>query len=626
MTALLPILIRNNNGETDGFTPIQSMSKKLEQLSKEDLLELVYALKKRKKFGLVWEDKIESVIQQCEAELPVLDELPKRAITAAPGEKTNFILEGDNYHSLSILNYTHAGMVSAIYIDPPYNTGQEDFIYNDNYVDREDTFRHSKWLSFMSVRLHLAKSLLKSDGMIFVSIDDNEVGYLRVLMDEVFGEENFINCISVKTKSAAGASGGGEDKKLKKNVEYLLWYAKSRDEFSFNNLYISRPLEEVIAEKEDEGKSYEYRSVIRSEGKRELYKVVKDGSGADITIYKHVGYEITTIPQIISKEGLTREAAYLKYFDQVFRTTNAQTSIRTRVMEATQGEDGLFSIDYVPRSGKSKGQLTTNHYLGAQSDLFAWLSSTAEKTKTKILKKEKLGTLWDDLSWNGLAAEGGVKFAKGKKPLAFITRILQLIPDKDALILDFFAGSGTTGHATLLQNSIDGGKRTFILATNDESGIASETTYPRIVHAIEGLKKALPLPANLRYLKTAFVSKQGTSDQTRYELVAKCTDMIRLKEDAFKSVTSKGTFSIYQSLDSYVAIVYDSFDLTGVIDALNTLPGSLPVNIYLFSLSNDDYASDFEGLSRGYSLKPIPEGILEVYRRIFKETSKGMGV
>lgn len=602
------------------------MSRKLENLSKEDLLELVHALKKRKKFGLVWEDKFETVIKQCEGELPVLDELPERAVSSAPGDRTNFILEGDNYHSLSVLNYTHAGKVTAIYIDPPYNTGQEDFLYNDNYVDREDTFRHSKWLSFMSARLHLAKSLLRSDGMIFVSIDDNEVGYLRVLLDEVFGEENFINCISVKTKSAAGASGGGEDKKLKKNIEYLLWYAKSRDEFSFNNLYVSRPLEDIIAEKEDEGKSYEYRSVLLSEGQRELFKVLKDGSGADINVYKHVGYKITTIPQLVAKEGLTREAAYYTYFDQVFRTTNAQSSIRTRVMEATQGEDGLFSIDYVPRSGKSKGQLTTNHYMGAQSDLFAWLSSTADKTKTKILKKEKLGTLWDDLSWNGLAAEGGVKFAKGKKPLAFITRILQLIPDNNALILDFFAGSGTTGHATLLQNSIDGGKRTFILATNDEGGIASETTYPRIVNAIEGLKKASPLPANLRYLKTSFVSKRGTSDQTRFELVAKCTDIIRLKEDAFKSLESKSTFSIHQSLDSYVAIVYDSFDLREVTAALNSLPSSMPVNIYLFSLSNDDYASDFEGLSRSYSLKPIPEGILEVYRRTFKETSKGLGV
>ena len=131
-------------------------------------------LKQKKRYGLVWEDKIEAVVARCERELPVLEEVKQLAIPADGDAPTNLLIEGDNYHALSVLNYTHAGKIDVIYIDPPYNTGNQDFIYNDKFVDNTDAYKHSKWISFMQRRLALSKSLLKESGAIFVSIDDNE--------------------------------------------------------------------------------------------------------------------------------------------------------------------------------------------------------------------------------------------------------------------------------------------------------------------------------------------------------------------------------------------------------------------------------------------------------------------
>ena len=150
------------------------MEKPLEEYSKEELVEMVTSLKRRKKFGLVWEDKPEKVAIDCDKKLPVLKEMPEKALcVGSDDDPTHILIEGDNYHALSTLNYTHKGKIDVIYIDPPYNTGNKDFIYNDRFVDKDDLFKHSKWLSFMSRRLKIAKSLLKPTGLIFISIDNN---------------------------------------------------------------------------------------------------------------------------------------------------------------------------------------------------------------------------------------------------------------------------------------------------------------------------------------------------------------------------------------------------------------------------------------------------------------------
>ena len=173
----------------------------IERLKKE--------LKKKKKYGLIWEDKPEDVVEMCKEKLPVLKEVKSKEIITDKNKPMNLLIEGDNYHALSVLNYTHKGKIDVIYIDPPYNTGNKDFIYNDHYVDREDSYRHSKWLSFMEKRLKLAKMLLSKEGVIFISIDDNEQAQLRLLCDSIFGEKNFVGEIIRKTKSMTGDQGAG---------------------------------------------------------------------------------------------------------------------------------------------------------------------------------------------------------------------------------------------------------------------------------------------------------------------------------------------------------------------------------------------------------------------------------
>ena len=290
--------------------------------SKDKLVHEIKTLLKRKKFGLVWEDQEEDVATKCEDFLPVLSKVKKKNIKNDKNDLQHILIEGDNYHALSTLCYTHKKKIDVIYIDPPYNKGTKDFMYNDVWVDEKNgrykTHIHSTWLSFMEKRLSLAKRLLKDEGMIFVSIDEIEFAHLKVLMDDIFGADNFINCVVVKTKSGAGASGGGEDKKLKKNVEYLMFYAKNRSSFSYNPVFIERNLMDIIEEKREKGKRFEYQSILSDYGEKKLLKTIKDGKGDNIKIYKHTKYKIDTVSKIIKKEKITEKEVYLKYLKTFF--------------------------------------------------------------------------------------------------------------------------------------------------------------------------------------------------------------------------------------------------------------------------------------------------------------------
>ena len=160
----------------------------LDGLTNEEKSELLGLLRKQKKYGLVWEDKPEDVEERLRNELPVLVEDTSKAIISTDADAPNHILiEGDNLEALTTLAYTHEGKIDVIYIDPPYNTGKADeFKYNDKFVDDEDQFRHSKWLSFINKRLNIAYQLLTDDGLLFISIDDNEIAQLKCLCDSIF--------------------------------------------------------------------------------------------------------------------------------------------------------------------------------------------------------------------------------------------------------------------------------------------------------------------------------------------------------------------------------------------------------------------------------------------------------
>ena len=194
------------------------------QKAKAEIERLKRELKKRKKYGLVWEEKPEEVVEMCKEKLPVLKEVKNKEIITDKDKPVNLLIEGDNYHALSVLNYTHAKKVDVIYIDPPYNRGTGDFKYNDKFVDREDGYRHSKWLGFMGKRLSLAKSLLKNTGVIFISVDENEFAQLKLLCDEIFTENNFLGNLIWKRR---GGIGSFAEKNMTQNHEYLLVYKKS---------------------------------------------------------------------------------------------------------------------------------------------------------------------------------------------------------------------------------------------------------------------------------------------------------------------------------------------------------------------------------------------------------------
>ncbi|MGI6737785.1 MAG: DNA methyltransferase [Christensenellales bacterium] len=390
----------------------------------------------------------------------------------------NLIIKGNNLIALSSLLKRYEGKVKLIYIDPPYNTGNDGFNYNDS-------FNRSTWLTFMKNRLELAMKLLKPDGVIFIQISDEEQAYLKVLLDETIGEDNFINTLSVFTKVSAGASGGGEDKKLKKNIEYIHIYTKDMTQFKgFNIPYKNTELMNYIEQMKLDGKSFKYTNVLYKSGIETYYKTIKDGSGEDIIINKVTGYEIKTVREISKLENITIKEVYEKYFDRIMTTTNAQTSIRTRVWDATDNENNMYSATYFPKSGRNKGQETKLLFLGKQKVLVIWLYNTAEKgNDNKIYKKEKIGTFWDGFSWINVTKEGKVKFENGKKPESLIKQVLEMGSDKNDIVLDFFMGSGTTAAVAHKM------ERKYIGI--EQMDYINEVTIPRLKRVIEGDKSGI---------------------------------------------------------------------------------------------------------------------------------------
>lgn len=352
--------------------------------------------------------------------------------------KDNILIHGDNLLALKALENRFTNKVKCIYIDPPYNTGSAFEHYDDN-------LEHSTWLSLMSERLKILRNLLSDDGTIWIQIDDEEQAYLKVLCDEIFLRKNYINMVSVAAKVSAGASGGGEDKRLKKNIEYILIYAKNIDSFvPFKPVYKKTELMSYIQKMKDDNKSFKYTSVLYKCENREYYKTIQDGAGDDIVIEKVNNYEIKPIKQVAAEENISLEEAYVKYYDKIMTTTNAQTSIRTRVWDATDSENNMYIATYVPKTGKNKGEKKELIFMGKQKVLVIWLKDTAEISNKKIFKKEKIGTYWDGFSWINVTKEGGVSFPNGKKPETLIKQILDMATNEGDLVLDSFLGSGTT--------------------------------------------------------------------------------------------------------------------------------------------------------------------------------------
>lgn len=352
----------------------------------------------------------------------------------------NMLIHGDNLLALKALEPSYAEKIKCIYIDPPYNTGAAKENYDDN-------LEHSIWLSLMKPRLEILRTLLREDGIIFIQIDDNEQAYLKVLCDEIFGRNNYLNTIVVKMKNIAGASGGGEDKRLKKNVEFLLAYTKNYQKFSWlQNAYSLTEIYSLIQSYKAQEISWKYTSVLYNSGNEKYLTSTVDGDGNEIKIFNRENYEILSISEVAKKEGISEKEVYYRYIDRIFTTAMPQSSIRPRVMEKLQGKDhsDLISIKYVPKTGKNKGILYEQFYKGNKFRLFTWLKDVIEKKDGILYKKDLQGTYWDGFNLNNLTKEGGVEFPKGKKPEALLKRIIDMSTKPNDYVLDSFLGSGTT--------------------------------------------------------------------------------------------------------------------------------------------------------------------------------------
>ena len=408
-----------------------------------------------KKYGLVWEEHEEAVDVKMRTHIPVFTEDASKEITRNPGGVYNFILEGDNLHSLRLLEKTHAGRIDVIYIDPPYNRGKDDFVYDDNYVGTEDAFKHSKWLSFMEKRLRIAYSLLSEDGLMFVSIDDNEQAALKNLIDDIFSEENFIIAMPRITKKSGKTTGS-----FSKNHDYVLVYTKQN-----KDIFVMEEHVDPAFQYEDEW--------VKERGKYKLNQTLDYDS---LSYSASLDYPLTIAGETFYPGG------------DIQAWQERQNGNHRRADWAWRWNQKLFDFGYrngfvvIKRKSDGSARIYTKTYLNARIEKDGKDGYYIEYVKrTKPLSSIGLveNQYSNDNAKKDLAVFGLKDDFDYSKPVELIKRLIKNHYNKNAIVLDFFAGSGTTAQAVLELNIEDGGHRQFILCTNNQNNICEEVTYKR---------------------------------------------------------------------------------------------------------------------------------------------------
>ena len=431
-----------------------------------------------KKYGLVFEEHREEIDEVLDTHTPVLTE--EADLFIDHGGQMNFLLEGDNLAALKLLEKTHRGKIKMIYIDPPYNTANKDFAYDDTRVDLTDTFRHSKWLSFMRERLRIARNLLRDDGILFISIDDNEQSDLKLLCDEIFKEENFFSQVIIQSNKR-----GQTYKQIAKTHEYLLIYTRS-PEAEFNEI-----------DKTDDDNDLNLLDKIGAYNVRELRnRNPKFGKHNRPNLF----YPIYVNPSIVDKDGFCPiSLAYTTdYCVEVypFNSTGGESCWRWSTKLLSENINSNTQFSNVVARAKRDG--TFNIY---------------EKYRKTTYKAKSIWLETDVITEKGTVELGELGLSERfpfPKPLFLLKKCLQIGTNSNDIILDFFAGSGTTGHAVMKLNAEDGGTRRFILCTNNENGICRDVTYERIRRVIDKEDYA----ASLKYYKVDYVP---ISDRMYYE-------------------------------------------------------------------------------------------------------------
>ena len=552
--------------------------KNLQGLTNDEKADLLGLLRSFKKYGLVWEEKLEEVEERLREEIPVLTEVKERAIISDSADAPNHILsEGDNLEALTTLSYTHEGAIDVIYIDPPYNTGNKDFVYNDKFVDAEDEYRHSKWLSFMSKRLRIAKRLLSDKGVIFISIDDNEQAQLKLLCDEIFGGENFRNTLLVRRRTKTLNLQFAENGLKTQNVgaEYALVYAKGG--FLFKEMRIK---------KKD----------VPSKG---TWNVFWSNADRPTMRYDLLGFTPTTGQWRWSKE----------LADEAVDNYNEYLLNHSHITLEEYWEKTGRQRRFIRRIEGGKGKNGGVQYWVGPSDTFLRTSN------------------WTDIEVSQIHKDFDFDF-NNPKNIEFIKEILSSPFDNPITILDFFAGSGTTLHATMQLNSEDGGNRKCILVTNNENGICENVTYLRNKKVIEGYttpkgEEVAGLSNNtLRYYRTEFLPRERSPRNMR-ALVSLATDLLCIKEDLYTEQKMFGKYPTHPKLMRYFAddkrqmlILYKEEAVFEIVEEIKNMEFNGKLKIYIFTPGRYAFNDDFFEVQDKVELVALPAAIYDAYTRV----------
>lgn len=493
-----------------------------------------------KKYGLVWEKHEERVDAEMQHNVPVFTEVKEKEIVSDDSLPFNFLLEGDNLHSLRLLTKTHRGKIDVIYIDPPYNTGNKDFVYDDAFIDDVDGFKHSKWLSFMSERLLIARDLLSKDGVIAISIGYQEVHNLMLLCQELFDNKQ-VTCVTVQT------SGGKPNGGFTFVQEYIVFVSPT--DFMPNAMHFTGGVERSPFE------GLTLSTFTKTTRPNQTYPIFIDRKTMNIV---GIGKSLT---ERVKEGSYTGELADFEYdFSEAPDGTAALWPISSKGAECvwrlipsrlqedwkkgyikvsknkSKNNPNEYSVQYLPEGVINKIESGELEVIGR-----------AENAPTLVFGKNQtvggeIPTIWTEKEFHTTKGTALIKEIFGDnrfsypKPLELITEILRAISKKDSTILDFFAGSGTTGQAVLEINTEDDGHRRFILCTNSENNICEMVTYPRLTTVISGKRAdgseySFGLKGNLKYYKTDFVRKVSYDPDYSVgnELLQHITEMVQLE-------------------------------------------------------------------------------------------------
>lgn len=601
-----------------------SVNNNYESLTKEELVRLlverdldVEGNPYKKKYGLIWEDKPEQFEAESVARIPVLKRDSSKSLQQDSAKPTHVLIQGDNFHALKVLAYTHERAVDVIYIDPPYNTGNKDFRYNDKFVDREDGYRHSKWLSFMAKRLRLAKTLLSDTGVLVVSIDDNEYAQLKLLLDETFGEDNFI--------SSMVWNGGKKNNSrfVSNGHEYMLVYAKNLGRLIQQDVRWRVKKtgvdEACTAANEIWERNHGDVTAATKEWQQWLKKAdLKDG----VARYKWLDEHVTTLgPVRIDRDISSPSGAGYRYELRHPATGRPCSMPATGWRYSEQSMAQLVSYGRI-HFGPDETRIPS---------VKAYLSDSTDQVLESVISKERQAAA------KALAEMVPSGFFQYPKDREILEMVIGAAVPSDGVVLDFFAGSGTTAHAVMSLNAADGGTRQCILVTNDEGefkladgtvlegGICTNVTLPRVRKAIEGYiapsGRSVPgLAQNLAFYSTEFVEDRPI-ERHRKELSARSAEMLCLRESCFleEKTGDKRWRSFVDGQGKRLVVVTDAY----VADELRPLleADKRPTVLYAFRFDEDDEpAREYGGKGLEHvTAKPIPDSILTLHRRLAKQ-------